>query len=149
MSEIRYSEADIDKLANEVSDELNSLTSEMAHRGELRAADNREESNVALIPERIRSTIQAQTGEEADSFLGRIKRAAHQDLCVEGGHLHQQWKKYGDIPTKDVVQWTIAALAVLGVTGAPILIVTVSVWLLHVVLNIGITAICADGTPVQ
>jgi hypothetical protein len=145
MSEIQFSEADIERLANQVSDELNSLTTEMADSGELKMGLG--EPGAPLIPERLRGTIEAQTGEDADSFLEKIKRAAHRDLCMEGGHLNQQWKKFGDLPTKDVVQWTIGALALVGVTGAPILIVTVSVWLLHVSLHIGIEAICEDGPP--
>jgi len=147
MSEIQFSDAEIASMADAVSDQLNALTVEMTVSGDMKALRADGTSGPPLVPERLRGPVESATGESAESFYEKIRRLFQQDLCREGGHLNGEWKKYKDLPTKDVVQWTITALAVLGVTVGSAVVVTVSVWLLHVVLNIGIQAICEDVAP--
>jgi hypothetical protein len=80
--------------------------------------------------------------EPADSFMKKFARAAKQDLCLEGGVLYGQWKKYGDLENEDMVKTFGGILIGMGVSNAFLatFVVAVSV----IVIHIGIKAFCED-----
>lgn len=80
--------------------------------------------------------------EDADSFMKRFTRAAKQDLCVEGGVLYGQWKKYGDLENEAMLKTFGGILIGMGVsdTWLATAVVAVSV----IVIHIGIKAFCED-----
>ena len=82
------------------------------------------------------------TKEPADTFLKKFAHAAKQDLCLEGGLLYEQWKKYGDLENKDMLNTSSGILIGMGVSNAFLatFVVAVSV----IVIHIGIKAFCAD-----
>jgi hypothetical protein len=56
------------------------------------------------LPETQRRALEQATGEDAMRFLKRFKRAAHRDLCEEGGVLYTQWQKWKDVSNKDLLR---------------------------------------------
>ena len=74
--------------------------------------------------------------------MKKFARAAKQDLCVEGGVLYGQWKKYGDLENETMLNTFSVILISMGISN-PFLaraVVTVSV----IVIHIGIKAFCED-----
>jgi len=72
------------------------------------------------IPDRLPvqwQAVAAITKEEPRSFWRRFKQAAHSDLCEEGGVLHTQWKKYGDLSNEAVLKSFGTILAAMGFSG--------------------------------
>ena len=143
---MQFSNEQIEQWADEVSDELNALTVEQAIRAESRSLSD--EPVVPLVPERLRGRLEAVAGEPAETFWVKLRAAFRKDLCIEGGYLNGEWKKYKDLPTKDVVQWTITFLSAIGValgSSAGLAVIPVAAWILHILLNVGINAVCDDG----
>jgi hypothetical protein len=58
------------------------------------------------------------TKEPADSFMKKFARAAKQDLCVEGGVLYGQWKKYGDLENEAMLKTFSGILISMGISNA-------------------------------
>ncbi len=82
------------------------------------------------------------TKEPSDSFMKKFARAAKQDLCVEGGVLYGQWKKYGDLENEKMVNTFSGILIGMGVSNA--LLATAVVAVSVIVIHIGIKAFCED-----
>lgn len=149
MSDLQFSDAQITQWADEVSDELNAVSEHPALS--FGSKGLAEESVVPLVPETLRGRIESAVGEQAERLWPRIQVQLHKDLCVQGGYLYGEWQKYQDLSTKDVVQWTITFLSVVGISvgaSAGAIVVPIAVWIMHVLLNIGIKTICdenADG----
>ncbi len=72
----------------------------------------------------------------------RFGRAAHKDLCLEGGTLHDQWKRFGDLDNKDLIATFGPLLVSLGITGevVPMVLVPVAV----IVLHLSVKTICEE-----
>jgi hypothetical protein len=87
-----------------------------------------------------RRAISRATGEGADGFIARFRRAAWNDLCETGGHLHSLRSRWLDPKKPEVVRSICALLAGMGVSGnlVPVLVVP----LLVIILHIGVTAFC-------
>ena len=135
--------AEIDALAAQIDAELRELRAEETvgiHKGE------GGEKGVTL-PEKQARAISAATGEPADRFWERFKRAARKDLCQEGGKLYAQWQRWRDLRTKDVVKVFSGVLVGMGISAAalPGVLVAVGAMTLYIVLHIGISAICEEG----
>lgn len=94
------------------------------------------------------AVIEKATGESFESFWEKFKRHARRDLCLPGGHLHQQWQKWRDLRSKDSVKVAFGAIAGMGIPTASVapVAVAVSVFLLNAVTNIGIAAVCEGST---
>jgi hypothetical protein len=80
--------------------------------------------------------------EPADSFMKKFARAAKQDLCVEGGVLYGQWKKYGDLENEAMLKTFSGILIGMGISNA--LLATAVVAVSVIVIHIGIKAFCED-----
>lgn len=89
-----------------------------------------------------RRAIAAASGEDPTTFLARFKRAAHRDLCEPGGLLHEQWRQWRDLTSKQMVKSFGGVLAGMGIAGAPLQTLTVA--LAVIVLHIGVRAVCEE-----
>jgi hypothetical protein len=94
------------------------------------------------LPERQRRALEQATGEEAMSFLRRFKRAAHRDLCEDGGVLYTQWQKWKDVSNKDLLRAIGPVLAAMGLAGG--LLQTAAVAVAVYILYLGVQAFCAE-----
>jgi len=142
MGEMLLTNAEVDRLADQVDQELKELTADPA----LGFQKNSSGKTILVVPKKQRVAIEKATGESADSFWQKYKQAARKDLCQSDGLLHRQWHKWRDLPSKDAVKVSLGLVAGLGISGTalPVVAVAASVILLNIVLNIGINAICDD-----
>ena len=134
--------AELDRLADQVDQELIELRDPAQS-----LLKGRSGQAVSVVPEKQRKVIEQATGETAESFWEKYKRAARKDLCHENGLLYQQWHKWRDLQSKDAVKVTYGLLAGLEISGAalPVVAVAASVILLNLVANIGVSAICENA----
>ena len=137
------SDAELDALALLVDGQLNDLQSQPASQVEVRGISPGRRTKLPAAPKQ-QAVIEKAVGEPFESFWEKFKRHARRDLCLPGGHLHQQWQKWRDLRSRDAVKMSLAALAGMGVSTAniPALAVPATVFLLNAVTNIGIDAIC-------
>jgi hypothetical protein len=142
MGKERLTNAELDRLADQVDQELKELTADPA----LAFQKSSSGKTTLVVPEKQRLTIEKATGESADTFWQKYRQAARKDLCDKDGLLYKQWHKWRDLPSKDAVKVSLGLVAGLGISGTalPVAAVAVSVILLNIVLNIGVNAICED-----
>jgi len=86
--------------------------------------------------------IETATGEPANTFLQKFKRAAYNDLCKSGGMLYEQWHTYGDLSNEKTLKIFSSVLVLMGISGAALHTVIVAVTV--IVLHLGIKAICEE-----
>lgn len=136
------SDAELLELARQVDDQLSALQSAPASQMAFRGTPG-ERTELPAAPEQ-QAVIEQTAGEPFESFWQKYRRHARRDLCLPGGLLHGQWQKWRDLQSKDAVKMSLAALTGMGISTAnvPVLAVAASVFLLNVVGNIGIEAIC-------
>ena len=139
MNAPELTDAQIDVLAEQIDAQFRELN---------RASDGVVRGDVQRnLPDKQRKAIEAATGEDAATFWRRFKAAARKDLCEEGGRLYAQWQRWRDLSTKDVVKVFSGVLAGMGFSGNFLsgTVVATGAIVLHIVLNIGIQAICDEG----
>uniref|UniRef100_UPI004055D167 hypothetical protein n=1 Tax=Candidatus Electronema sp. TaxID=2698783 RepID=UPI004055D167 len=88
------------------------------------------------------SYISTITKEEPRSFWRRFKQAARRDLCEEGGVLHTQWKRYGDLSNEAVLKSFGAVLAAMGFSGNVLQMLAVALGV--IVIHLGCKAVCEE-----
>ena len=137
------SDAELAALARQVDDQLNALQSVPASQVRFRGVAPGERAELPAAPEQ-QAIIERAAGEPFETFWQKYKRHARRDLCLPGGLLHEQWRKWRDLQSKDAVKMSLAALAGMGIsmTNVPALAVAATVFLLNVVGKIGIEAVC-------
>lgn len=137
------SDSDLDALALQVDEQLTALQSEPATEVEFRGVERGQRTKLPAAPKQ-QALIEKAAGEPFESFWEKFKRHARRDLCLPGGHLHKQWEKWRDLRSKDAVKMSLAALTGMGVSTAniPALAVPATVFLLNIVANIGVEALC-------
>ncbi len=131
----------LEALSLNIDEQLDELRNSPSSYSETKAGKEPEE-----LPERTPKqwqVIAKVTKEDPQTFWQRFKLAAHNDLCVEGGVLHKQWQKWGDLSNKEVVRTLGAVLAAMGFTGNALQMLAVA--LSVIVIHIGLKAICAEG----
>lgn len=133
---------DLDRLADQVDQELKELTADPTFGFQKSSSGKM----ILAVPKKQRVAIEKATGESADSFWRKYKQAARKDLCHKDGLLYKQWHKWRDLPSKDAVKVSLGLVVGLGISGTALPVVTVAatVILLNIVLNIGVNAICED-----
>lgn len=97
------------------------------------------------IPDRLPMqwrAISTITKEEPRSFWRQFKQAARRDLCEDGGVLHTQWKKYGDLSNEAVLKSFGAILAAMGFSGNVLQMLAVA--LAVIVIHLGCKAVCEE-----
>jgi hypothetical protein len=139
------SDAELSALARQVDDQLQVLRSRSA--GPFRGTAPSAPGGLPAAPEQ-QAVIEQAAGEHFESFWEKYKRYARRDLCLPGGLLYEQWRKWRELQSKDAVKMSLAALAGMGVSTAnvPVVAVAASVFLLNVVTKIGIDAVCEGCT---
>lgn len=101
----------------------------------------------SLEPEEDVLAIQAAeieriTKERPASFLKKLRKAAKQDVCQEGGVLNAQWQRWKDLASADVVKSFGPVLVAMGFSGVLLesLVVAVGITVIH----IGLKAFCEE-----
>jgi hypothetical protein len=133
MSDV-FTPDEIESLTSELNQQLLALQAEApaTQRG-AGAGERRGQRQLAAIA--------AATGQDAASFLVRFRQAARKDLCEEGGLLHEQWKKYRDLASKDMLNRFGGILVGFGLAGSALQVAVVAVAVY--VLYLGVQAFCA------
>jgi hypothetical protein len=143
MKPILPSDAELDALAQQVDDQLNALQAAPAAQVRFRSAAPGQPAKLPAAPAQ-QAAIERAAGEPFETFWQRYQRHARRDLCLPGGILAEQWRKWRDLQSKDAVKMSFAALAGMGISTAnvPVVAVAASVFLLNVLTKVGIEAIC-------
>ena len=133
--------AELDRLADQVDQELKELTADPT----LGFQKSSSGKTIPVVPEKQRVTIEKATGESADSFWQKYKQAARKDLCHKDGLLYQQWHKWRDLPSKDAVKVSLGLVAGLGISGAALPVVSVAASVIRLMPG----GHCANTSTVQ
>jgi hypothetical protein len=134
-----FTEQELQTLSAEIEQQLNELANNQPDVGVSKAVKGHGKK---IVPRKQKQQLEQATGENADSFLKTFARAAKKDLCEEGGLLHEQFEKLGDLSNKSMLVTFGGVLAGMNVAtvALPAVAVTVSV----IVIHIGIKAFCED-----
>ena len=137
------SDTELAVLGRQVDDQLNTLQSQPASHVHFRGVAPGERPELPAAPEQ-QAVIEKAAKEPFETFWQKYKRQARRDLCLPGGLLYEQWRKWRDLQSKDSVKVAYGVLAGMGIPTASIapVAVAVSVFLLNVVTKIGIEAVC-------
>ncbi len=97
------------------------------------------------MPEKEAAAVEAavtEAGQRPASFWERFRKAAHADICQEGGVLHAQWKKWGDLSNEKVLKQFGAILVAMGFSGSALQVLALSCAV--VVVHLGVKAYCME-----
>jgi hypothetical protein len=136
-----FTDAELQTLSAEIDNQLIELAKDPANNGTHKHIGH---TVPAKQKQQLEQVIEQDLGtkEPADSFMKKFARAAKQDLCVEGGVLYGQWKKYGDLENEAMLKTFSGILIGMGVSNA--LLATAVVAVSVIVIHIGIKAFCED-----
>ncbi len=137
------SDTELSLLAREVDEQLQALRDAEPEAGpESKTWFGASRQNPAA--EQQRAIIEAASGEKFETFWQKYLRHARKDLCLPGGVLHDQWKKWRDLESKAAVRTSYVWLAAMGIPTASLgpVAVAATVFLLNAAFNIGIEAVC-------
>jgi hypothetical protein len=142
-TEPNFGPDELDDLARQVDDQLKDLYATPAGTVKFRGAGPSERDELPSAPKQ-QAAIEQATGGSFESFWQKYKRHARRDLCLPGGLLYEQWKKWRDLESKAAVRTSYVWLAAMGIPTASLAPVAVAatVFLLNVVAKIGIEALC-------
>ena len=110
-------------------------------QAEFKGDEPDKQDNLERLPAQWQA-ISTITKEEPRSFWRRFKQAAHRDLCEDGGVLHTQWKKYGDLSNEAVLKSFGAVLAAMGFSGNVLQMLAVALGV--IVIHLGCKTICEE-----
>jgi len=138
------SEAELAVMAAQVDLQLSALQLQTTSRSAaLRGKAVDGQGQLPAAPDQ-QGVIEQITGEPFPAFWGRYLRHARRDLCLPGGLLHEQWRKWRDLESRAAVRTSYVWLAAMGIPTASIapLAVAATVFLLNVAVKVGIETIC-------
>jgi hypothetical protein len=137
------SDSELDALAAQVDEQFNALCAASVDQPAFRGVTRGVPGQLPAAPVQ-QAVIEKATGEPFETFWQKYKRHARRDLCLPGGLLYEQWQKWKDMQSKDLVKVAYGALAGVGIGAAnvPAVAVAASVFVLNVVAKIGIEAVC-------
>jgi len=140
------SEDELNELAAQVDNQLKDLLA--ASPAAFQVRGTKEPGGKFPVAPQQQALIVKATGESFESFWAKYLRHAKRDLCLPGGLLHEQWKKWRDLESKAAVRVSYGWLAAMGIPAASLgpVAVAATVFLLNVALKIGIDALCEDCT---
>ena len=136
-------EDQIDMMAQELDEAIEALD---VPSGPIRVS---RPSPIELLPVAQRTKLEQATGETAAQFWPRFKHAAHDDICKEGGFIHDQWQNFQDIARKDLVKVSAGILAGMGIAAGGSLLTAVvpaGLWIFTALSHIGIQAFCDEAS---
>ena len=138
-------ERELRLLERQVDEQVIQLTAAVTGDVRLRSLTKDQEFEVPSAPEQ-QALIVRETGRSFPEFWSDFLAIAKKDLCLPGGVMFQQWEKWRDIKTRDVLKSVLATLAVMRVAANVIAMVAVAVcvFIIHAVTKIGIQTLCMD-----
>ncbi len=143
MTENFLSSKDIDRLSREMDARL----AELAACGDsVQIKWIRRGNEPVPVPEKESAIIEktvTQAGQTPESFWKKFRKAAHADVCEEGGVLNKQWKKWGDLSNEKVLQQFSAIMVAMGFTGNALQVLALSCGV--VVIHLGVKAFCMEA----
>ncbi len=83
-----------------------------------------------------------EAGQTPVSFWMRFKKAAHEELCEDGGLLNAQLKKFGDVSNEKVLTQFGTILAALGFSGGALQVLAFACGV--AVVHVGVKAYCME-----
>ena len=95
-----FTDQEIQNLSAEIDNQLSELANEPTDEGHTRHIGTTKKA----IPAKQKQQLEQVTQEDADTFMKKFARAAKKDLCLEGGVLNAQWKKYGDLENNEMLK---------------------------------------------
>ena len=134
-------EDQIEAMTQELDEAIEALD---AQYGPIRVS---RQNPVELLPAAQRAKLEQATGETAAQFWPRFKHAAHDDICTEGGFIHDQWQNFQDIARKDLVKVSAGILAGMDIAAGGSLLMAVvpaGLWIFTALSHIGIHAFCDE-----
>jgi hypothetical protein len=143
MSQDVFSPEEIERLSREMDNRLNQLAS-----GEATTASKGifGPSKSLPLPQKEVAEVEkalAETGQDTESFWRRFQKAARGDICQEGGVLHAQWKRWGDLSNQKVIKQLGAILAAMGFSGNVLQMLALACGV--IVIHIGVKAYCMES----
>ena len=100
----------------------------------------------AAVPKQEAETVAktaAEAGQTPESFWTRFKKATRADVCEEGGLLHTQWKKWGDLSNETMLKQFGAVLVAMGFSGNQVQVLALACAV--VVVHLGVKAFCMEA----
>ena len=142
------SDAELAVLAAQVDEQLNALQFESATHVQFRGAAPGAPAGLPAAPSQ-QAAIEQATGEPFADFWQKYRRHLRRDLCLPGGLLYEQWRKWRDLQSKDSVKVAYGVLVGMGIPTANLApaAVAASVFLLNVLAKVGIEAVCEGCGP--
>jgi len=108
-------EDQIETMTQELDEAIEALD---AQYGPIRVS---RQNPVELLPAAQRAKLEQATGETAAQFWPRFKHAAHDDICTEGGFIHDQWQNFQDIAAIPAHRLTTSSCDVNGAVESSVL----------------------------
>lgn len=143
MTEEIFSNEELDRLSREMDVRL----AELAAGGETAEAKwIRRGPKGPEIPKKEANDIEKaapEAGYTPESFWSRFKKGTRADICEERGVLYAQWKKWGDLSNKEVLEKLAAILASMGFSGGTMQMLTLSCAV--IVVHLGVKAFCMEA----
>ncbi len=143
MTQHTFSPEDMDRLSREMD----------ARLAELAGGDDavqtkwiRRGHEPVPVPEKESAMIEktvTEAGQTPESFWKKFRKAAHADVCKEGGVLYAQWKKWGDLSNEKVLQQFAAILVAMGFAGNALQVLALCCGV--VVVHLGVKAFCMEA----
>jgi hypothetical protein len=132
-----FSEEELVQLSTEIDEQLHLLKQ---NSEAMVKSPNPEELEILLAKQM--EAITQSTQEPPKTLLKKLHLAVKDDLCVEGGVLYGQWKKWGDLNNKDVLDKFGVVLTAFGLSGNNLAVVTVATAV--ITLHLGAKVFCED-----
>jgi hypothetical protein len=141
MDTSEITEDELARIGREVDEQLAALRA-VETGGEALVRGGRTSGRLAA-PAQV-AVIERESGQPFESFWARYLRHARRDLCLPGGVLHEQWKRWRDLESKAAVRVSYGWLAAMGIPTASLapLAIAATVFLLNASATIGVAAIC-------
>jgi hypothetical protein len=138
-----FSPEQIDQLSADVDRQLREI--QMSPQNETWRIAKGDSQGAELLQEPLQEAglakqaeaITTYTQEPADGFLRKFMRTGRRDLCEEEGVLYKQWKKWGDLESKEALERIGAVLMAMGISGNVLnpLAVVVTVVVIHLTVR--------------
>jgi translation elongation factor EF-Tu-like GTPase len=132
-----FSETELAQLLTEVDQQLH----EIKQISDSVVKSSESEDLEIRLAKQMKAIAQS-TQEPSKTFLQKLHLAVKDDLCVEGGVLYGQWKKWGDLNNKDVLDKFGIVLTAFGLSGNKLAVVAVATTV--IALHLGAKVFCEE-----
>jgi hypothetical protein len=132
-----FPEAELVQLSTEIDEQLKVLR----QSSEALVKSSEQEDLEIRLAKQMEAIAQS-TCEQPKPFLQKLHLAVKEDLCVEGGVLYGQWKKWGDLNNQDVLEKFGIALTAFGLSGNQLAVAAVAAAV--ITLHLGAKVFCEE-----